>query len=62
MNLAVRYADSTVSGLNESNLTLFWLNPSTNRWEPAPKLVRETDSNYVAASVMQAGVYTVSAQ
>jgi hypothetical protein len=61
-NLAVRYADSTVSGLNEGNLTLSRLDPATNQWQPAPKVVREADSNYVGASVMQVGTYTVSAQ
>jgi len=61
VNLAIRYADSTVSGLNESNLTLSMLDPSTNQWQAAPKVVRSTDSNYVAASIMQLGTYTVSA-
>jgi len=61
VNLAVRYADSTVKGLNEGNLTLSRLDPSTNQWQSAPKVVRETDSNYVAASIMQLGTYTVSA-
>jgi hypothetical protein len=61
-NLAVRYADSTVSGLNEGSLTLSRLDPTTNQWQPAPKVVREADSNYVGASVMQVGTYTVSAQ
>jgi len=61
VNLAIRYADSTVSGLNESNLTLSMLDPSTNQWQSAPKIVRETDSNYVAASITQLGTYTVSA-
>jgi hypothetical protein len=61
-NLAIRYADSTVKGLNEGNLTLSRLDPATNQWQPAPKVVREADSNYVGASVMQVGTYTVSAQ
>ena len=62
VNLAVRYADSTVSGLNESNLTLSRLDPATNQWQAAPKIVREPDSNYMAASVTQLGTYVVSAQ
>jgi hypothetical protein len=62
VNLAVRYADSTVDGLNESNLTISRLDPTTSQWQAAPKLVRETESNYVAASVTQLGTYTVSAQ
>jgi len=61
VNLAIRYADSTVSGLNEGNLTVSHLDPSTNQWQAAPKLVRETDSNYVAASITQLGTYTVTA-
>jgi hypothetical protein len=60
-NLAIRYADDTVSGLNEGNLTLSWLNPTSNTWQAAPKLVREADSNYLAASITQLGTYTVSA-
>jgi len=60
-NLAIRYADSTVKGLNEGNLTLSQLDPATNQWQAAPKLVRETDSNYMAASITQLGTYTVSA-
>lgn len=62
VNLAVRYADDTVSGLNEGNLTISRLDPSTNQWQTAPKIVRETDSNYVAASITQLGTYVVSAQ
>lgn len=62
VNLAIRYADSTVSGLNEGNLTLSRLDPSNNQWQPAPKIVREPDSNYVAASITQLGTYAVSAQ
>lgn len=61
VNLAIRYADDTVSGLNEGNLTLLRLDPATNQWQSAPKLVREPDSNYVAASVTQLGTYVVSA-
>jgi hypothetical protein len=60
-NLAIRYADDTVSGLNEGNLTLSRLDPTTNQWQSAPKLVREPDSNYVAASIMDLGTYVVSA-
>lgn len=60
-NLAIRYADSTVSGLNEGNLTLSRLDPATNQWQAAPKVVKEAESNYVAASVTQLGTYTVSA-
>jgi len=61
VNLAVRYADDTVAGLNEGNLTLSRLDPMTNQWQAAPKLVREPDSNYLAASVSQPGTYVVSA-
>ena len=61
-NLAIRYADTTVSGLNEETLTLSRLDPATNQWQAAPKLVRETDSNYVAASVIALGTYVLSAQ
>jgi hypothetical protein len=60
VNLAVKYADETVSGLDEQNLTLSRLDPATNQWTPAPKLVKEPDSNYLAASVTQLGTYMVS--
>jgi hypothetical protein len=62
VNLAIRYADTTVSGLNEGSLTLSRLDPTTNQWQSAPKIVREPDSNYVAASVTALGTYVVSAQ
>jgi hypothetical protein len=62
VNLAVRYADSTVAGLNEDTLTVSRLDPATNQWQAAPKLVREPDSNYVAVSVTQLGTYVVAAQ
>jgi len=61
VNLAVRYADETASGLNESTMTLSRLDPATNQWQAAPKLVREPDSNYVAASITGLGTYVVSA-
>ena len=62
VNLAVRYADDTVANLNEGNLTISRLDPATNQWTAAPKLVRASDSNYVAASITQLGTYVVSAQ
>jgi hypothetical protein len=62
VNLAIRYADDTVANLNEGNLTISRLDPTTNQWSGAPKLVRETDSNYIAASITQLGTYVVSAQ
>jgi hypothetical protein len=37
------------------------LDPATNQWQPTPQLVREPDSNDVAASVTQLGTYVVSA-
>jgi hypothetical protein len=61
VNLAIRYADTTIAGLNEQNLALSRLDPADNQWKAAPKLVREPDSNYVAASITQLGAYAVSA-
>jgi len=61
VNLAIRYADTTVSGLNEGNLTLSRLDPSTNQWQVSPKLVRAPESNYMAASITALGTYVVSA-
>jgi hypothetical protein len=60
-NLAVKYADETVSGLNEQNLTLSRLDPATNQWTPAPKLVKDAETNYLAASIIDLGTYVVSA-
>jgi hypothetical protein len=62
VNLAIRYADSTVSGLNEDGLTLSRLNTMTNQWQTAPKLVKDANSNYLAASVLELGTYVVHVQ
>ena len=61
INVSVRYNNRDVAGLNEQNLTLSRLNPATNQWQPAPKLIRDSATNYIAASVMDIGSYVVHA-
>jgi len=60
VNLAVRYADQEVAGLNKQNVTLLWLDPADNQWKPATKLVTDPSTNYVASSTTALGTYTVS--
>ena len=60
VNLSATYADQDVVGLNEASVTLFWLDPTTNRWTPAPKLATDPSTNYVSASVTALGTYAVS--
>jgi hypothetical protein len=59
VNLSVRYSDQEIRSLNESNVTLSRLSPLDNQWRPAPKLVPEASSNYIAASIVDLGVYAV---
>jgi hypothetical protein len=61
INVSVRYNNQDVSRLNEQNLTLSRLNPTTNQWQPVLKQVRDVDSNYLGASVMDVGTYAVHA-
>jgi hypothetical protein len=61
VNLSVRYNDADVVSLNESNLTISRLNPTSNQWTAAPKLVRSPEGNYIAASIVETGAYTVHA-
>lgn len=61
VNLSVRYSDADVTGLNEPAITMARLDPNTNQWTSAPKMLAQPDSNYIAASVMQPGVYAVYA-
>ena len=59
VNLSARYAERDVSGSSEQGVMLSRLNPVDNQWKAAPKLVRATDNNYVAASIMEPGVYAI---
>jgi hypothetical protein len=59
VNLSVRYSNEEIGTLNESNVTLSQLSPTDNRWRVAPKLVREPTNNYVAASIVELGIYAV---
>ena len=60
VNLAVRYADQDIAGLNEQQATLSWLDPANTRWKPAPKLATDPSTNYVAASVTALRTYALS--
>jgi len=60
VNLSARYADQDAAGLNKQNATLSWLDPRTNQWTTAPKVVTDGATNYVSASVTALGVYAVS--
>jgi hypothetical protein len=59
VNLSLRYNDAEVRGLSEATVTISHLNTLTNQWEPAPKLYRDANWNYVASSLMDIGVFVV---
>jgi hypothetical protein len=59
VNLSARYTDTEVVSAQESLVTLVWLDPVDSQWKPAPKVVADQTSNYVAASVTAVGVYAV---
>ena len=59
VNLSVRYTDQEVSGVNEQFMTLLWQDPFDQQWKPAPKLVTDPPTNYLAASVTGVGTYAV---
>jgi hypothetical protein len=61
VNLSAHYANSEVVSLNRQAITMYWLDPFDNVWKIAPKVVTDPPSNYVAASVMGLGTYTVCA-
>jgi hypothetical protein len=59
VNLSVRYTDQEVSGLNEQFMTMLWQDPFDQQWKPAPKLMADAPTNYLAASVTGVGRYVV---
>lgn len=59
VHLSVRYADADLGGRDEAKLTIGWLDPSDNQWKPAPKQAADAKSNYLAATVMNGGIYAV---
>jgi hypothetical protein len=61
VNLSARYTNQEAAGLNKSQVTLLWLNPATNQWGPATKVVTEPAFNYVASSTTGLGTYCVCA-
>jgi hypothetical protein len=60
VNLSATYSESDVAGSNERAAILYWLDPSTNKWTPAPKPANDPSTNYVSASVTALGAYVVS--
>ncbi len=61
VNMNVRYDDADVAGLNEAALIVSHLDQPGNAWRPAPKLIRDPDTNFLAASVTAMGAYAVHA-
>jgi hypothetical protein len=59
VNLSVRYTDQEVSGFNEQQVAMLWLDPFDQQWKPAPKQVADALGNYLAASVTSVGLYAV---
>lgn len=59
VNVSARYAERDVSASSEQNITLSRLNPVDNQWVVAPKLTRAVENNYVAASIVEPGVYAI---
>ena len=59
INVTIHYTDMDVLGLTEANITMGRLDPSTNQWVTAPKLVTDPAGNTVAASVTDLGVFAV---
>ena len=59
VNLSVRYLDTDVTGLDDTLITLGRLDTFDSTWKTAPKLLTDPMTNYLAASVMDTGVYAV---
>ena len=61
VNLSVRYKESDLGGRDDARVTLTRLDPADGQWKPAPRLLTDSASNFVAASISELGVYAVSA-
>lgn len=59
VNLSARYTDQEIGGLSEAGVILLWRDPFDQQWKPAPKLVADAPTNYIAASVTGVGTYAV---
>jgi hypothetical protein len=59
VNLSARYLDQEIGGLSEAGVILLWRDPFDQQWKPAPKLVANAATNYIAASVTGVGTYAV---
>ena len=60
VNLGVVYTDRDTGGLDDQTVTLSWLDPVSNQWITAPKILSDPASNVLTASVMDLGTYVVS--
>lgn len=61
VNLTVRYQESDLDGRDDAFVTLVRLDPADNQWKPAPRLLPDPATNFVAASIGDLGVYAVIA-
>jgi hypothetical protein len=61
VNVNVRYDDGEVEDLDEGRLVISRLDPATSQWQPAPKLLRDPVTNYLAVSITELGAYAVHA-
>jgi len=59
VNLSAHYTNQEAAGVSKNQVTLLWLDPTTSRWGPAPKVVTESAFNYVASSTTGLGTYCV---
>ena len=59
VNLGVRYSDSDVGSLNESNFKLAWLDPADNTWKSLQKQAPDPAANYVSATIVNTGYFVV---
>jgi hypothetical protein len=59
VNLAVRYSDADVGGLNEASFKLAWLDPADNTWKPLAKQAPDPGANFVSATIQNTGVFVV---
>jgi hypothetical protein len=60
VNLGVVYTDRDTGGLDDQTVTFSWLDPVSNQWITAPKIIADPASNVLTASVMDLGTYVVS--
>lgn len=59
VNLSVRYTESDVVGIDDTSVTLARFDPIDGQWKTAPQLLTDPETNFVAASIRDLGVYAV---